>query len=100
MGAFMDSVSSHELDHLLQLSASGSKSYHFNYRKAGNRAIYGQDFPPMIDFSKITTNSLSIWYGEHDSLVSPSDVRAGLDDLRGKFEVKTSWQIDINCSEH
>lgn len=89
-GAFFESVSSHETDHLLQFVASGPKSYHFNYGEIGNLAMYGQPYPPVIDFTKITTKALSIWFGEFDTLVSPPDIQAGLSDLRGEFKTRFS----------
>lgn len=84
IGAFFDSASSHEADHLFQFVASGPKSYFFDYGIAGNLAEYGQPTPPLIDFSNILTKSLAIFYGEFDTLVSPPDIRAGLGDLRGE----------------
>lgn len=94
LGAAFESVSSHEADHLLQFISSGRKSYHFDYGLEGNMEKYGRKKPPVIDLSKITTKSLSIWYGEYDTLVSPADVRASLEDLRGEFDLRILYEFD------
>lgn len=77
------SVSSHEAVQLAQDTEKG-KMHHYDYGSvSANTRAYGQSSAPIYNVSRITSNSISLWRGEQDSLATPTDV----DILKGDLKV-------------
>lgn len=62
------------------------KLYKFDYgTERANLEHYGQKDAPEYDPSKITSESISLWYGVHDKLVPEENVLLLLNDMKGKL---------------
>eukprot|EP01080_Neovahlkampfia_damariscottae_P006626 gene6626-10792_t len=65
-------TSAKNMVHWTQLIRSG-KFHDFDFGKEMNLRIYGYEYPPLFDISKIET-PIMLFYGEFDKLATPTDV--------------------------
>lgn len=87
--AALDTVSAHELAHLIQ-SMQKTRTYHYDYSAPDtNLDHYGTDRPPIYDFTDIKFNQFSIWWGKTDTLVSPDAIELLLTDINSKKPTAT-----------
>ena len=78
-------TSSHEIAQILQAIVAG-KTYTYNFELAAeDTAEYGQPAPILYNVSRINSNTLSFWYGDSDTQVSPTNIERNIADLTGEF---------------
>ena len=58
-----------------------------------NKELYGQTFPPAYDLSRVTVPT-ALFYGEHDYLADPTDVKRLIKELPESTIVFENYQRD------